>query len=292
MANSTELINRISEISNNYDVVFLAYHGVIFDGETHYPFAAEVIDRLRREGKDIVIIANDARRAQTLSEEMENNGISSDLYNGILSSGEVVYHEIIRKTNEFYQNLGVCYYHIGKEEYANIWLDGGYVPVKSIEDAEFVIVSSSEYKQDAIERYLPVLRKAADMNLPMLCVNPNKSLNLAGSDDIGAGTIASRYEAVGGNVYFRGKPQKDIFEYCLEAFPEVDKRKILMIANSYLTDIKGAVECNIDTMLVASGSHARELGVTLGKSLDLRFVDELSRHYGFFPDYVVSDFKY
>ncbi len=288
----TVLINRIAEIKDNYDVFVFSFMGCIYDGQNVVPEAKVVMEKLRNEGKHILILANHSDRSYMTSLMLEHAGISSSLYDGILTSAEVVYHEMKQRQSQFFKNLGNCYYHIGREKNDNDWVDIGYIPVKSTDEAEFIIVSASENQQDAIERYLPFLRNAANFGLPMLCVNPDKSMSLPMSDDIGAGSIASRYEAMGGFVQMRGKPQQDLFMYCLEAFPGIDKSRFVMIANSYISDIKGAENVGIDSVLIGIGTHARELGLALGKPLSVQTVNELSRHYGSFPTYAITSIKY
>ncbi len=292
MSSHPELINRIAEISYAYDVVILSFMGIISDGENINLAAIDTMHRLRRENKKILILANHPARVEKLAFDLEKVGVTSDMYDGLLTSGEVVYHEMANKTSQFFRSLGNCYYYIGRECHRNDWINIGYIPVDEIESAEFIIVTGSENKYDMIERYLPVLRNAANLGLPMLCVNPDKGLLLGNSDDIGGGSIASRYQSMGGVVMLRGKPQNDMFLYCMEGFPGVEKNKFLMIANNYNSDVKGASDAGIDSVVVASGTHAREFGIALGKPISAQSVSEVSRHYGLFPKFVISELKY
>ncbi len=286
-----EIINKFSEIEDNYDVFIFSLMSII-DGEKVFSLAKTALEQLKASNKKVIILANSPLRSRQLMRQLSELGISSDLYDGVLSSGEVVYHELANKSSPFFKALGTCYYHIGRSYNSNDWVDIGYIPVTSLEKAEFIIVTSAKQKQDSIEKYLPFLRNAANIALPMLCVNPDKNLDLSGSDDIGAGSIAARYEAMGGLVKYRGKPDKDMFAYCLEAFPHLNKKRFVVVANSFTADIKGASNLDLDSILIATGSHARELGLALGKPLSSQTVNELSRHYGVFPKYILPEVKY
>jgi ribonucleotide monophosphatase NagD (HAD superfamily) len=85
-----------------------------------------------------------------------------------------------------------------------------------------------------------------------------------------AGALAVAYEALGGEVYWAGKPHRPIYDRALaiaarlldvEAVPV---ERVLAIGDAIRTDIAGAAALRIDSLLVARGIHAAELGLEEG----------------------------
>jgi ribonucleotide monophosphatase NagD (HAD superfamily) len=75
---------------------------------------------------------------------------------------------------------------------------------------------------------------------------------------------------MGGDVYYAGKPHRPVYEQAVaiaaryagrETFPP---HRVLAIGDAIRTDIAGAAGFGIDSILVARGIHAEDLGLHLG----------------------------
>ena len=97
----------------------------------------------------------------------------------------------------------------------------------------------------------------------MICANPDFQVTLpSGSVGYMPGVIASAYEELGGTVSYFGKPHPPAYAEALKLLgPEVLRSRVLMVGDSLLHDIAGANAAGIDSLLVAGGIHADELGV-------------------------------
>ena len=99
-----------------------------------------------------------------------------------------------------------------------------------------------------------------EQRLPMLCANPDQVAIRGGEMGISAGAIARHYQSIGAKcVIYYGKPQLDLFEKASEALPGIDKSRLLMVGDGIETDIAGANNFGIDSLLIAGGIHAAEL---------------------------------
>eukprot|EP00392_Amoebophrya_sp_AT5.2_P015950 g16176.t1 len=116
------------------------------------------------------------------------------------------------------------------------------------------------------------LASAASKSLPMLCVNPDliSAPRLDGTFDLTAGSLAKRYEdKFGGRCIYFGKPHKVMFDAALELLGSErfggvgrDKKRIAMVGDSLLHDVRGAMTAGIDSIWCATGGvHYAELGL-------------------------------
>jgi ribonucleotide monophosphatase NagD (HAD superfamily) len=96
----------------------------------------------------------------------------------------------------------------------------------------------------------------------MICCNPDYEV-LRGEDrELCAGAIALRYEELGGNVRYHGKPHAPIYGESLKRLGIADPGRVLAVGDALRTDIAGAAAVGIDGALVTStGILAKEFGL-------------------------------
>ena len=82
-----------------------------------------------------------------------------------------------------------------------------------------------------------------------------------------AGALAKLYTEMGGQSLYFGKPHKPIYDLASERLKEINlepsKEKILCVGDGILTDIKGAVNANLDSLFITGGLAARETDTTI-----------------------------
>ena len=98
------------------------------------------------------------------------------------------------------------------------------------------------------------------MALPMICANPDLVVIRGGREIICAGSLALRYEEIGGSVRWFGKPKAEIVEYCFRELADFDKPRIAAVGDLFRTDLAGAANAGVAPIFVAAGIHAGELG--------------------------------
>ena len=107
-----------------------------------------------------------------------------------------------------------------------------------------------------MEDYDSFVASALARNLPMVCVNPDRSVMRGDRLLPCAGVLAEAYEQRGGPTSYRGKPYAAAYDACFKAFGTVDPARVLAIGDSLHTDIAGAQGVGIDAVFVTSGIHA------------------------------------
>ena len=78
------------------------------------------------------------------------------------------------------------------------------------------------------------------------------------------GVLARRYAALGGRVFYHGKPYPAIYRSCLDAL-DCAPQRVLAVGDSMEHDIAGAARVGLRSALVAGGIHAATLKVEWGR---------------------------
>src|SRR5690348_5028222 len=115
----------------------------------------------------------------------------------------------------------------------------------------------------------------------MVCANPDRVVIHAGKPALSAGALAEEYQRLGGPVRWHGKPHPSVYVSCLDLLGIGDRRRILAIGDSLRTDIAGAANAGIDSLLIAGGVHAAEFNA--GAGLDLPRIDAAINKSGTHP---------
>ena len=237
--------NSVSEFANNYDSFILDIWGVIHDGEKIYPGALDCLKHLKLQNKELIFLSNAPRRQFKVKQALNKFNISDDLYKDIVSSGELAFN--------YFSLLEPCnYLYIGPPKDADL-LDGlGYQKVEKASDANFALVTGFDNDNSTLEEKLPLINKALAAGLKLYCVNPDLIVvRQDGSKALCAGVIGEYYQKQGGKTEFIGKPWPAIYSYIIGKFHK--NAKICAIGDSIVTDIRGANNAGIDSVLVLGG---------------------------------------
>ncbi len=283
------MLTGLSEIAADYDLFLVDQWGVLHDGETPHAGAIGALEGLRELAKPVILLSNSARRAQVGIANLERIGIDRALYGPLVTSGEEVWACLRARDEPFYKALGPrCFMFTWAGDRG---LSGGndLVRADDIADADFILAAGTSGQP--VAEYEDTLRAAASRGLPMICANSDfVSLAPDGSMAICPGSIARRYEELGGRVRWHGKPDNSVYRTCFSLFPEA--RRIIGIGDSLYHDIGGARAAGIDSLFVAAGIHAPDLDISRGDVPADGRLEALFAQTGERPDYVIPDFRW
>jgi HAD superfamily hydrolase (TIGR01459 family) len=156
--------------------------------------------------------------------------------------------------------------------------DCGIQRVTQLEEAQFIFNTSPEaFLRWPKQEQHDFLNTALGLNLPMICVNPDISVIVGSEERLCAGSIARWYENLGGQVVYHGKPFPAVYEKALIKLGVTNKKDVLAIGDALHTDIRGAHNFGLDSLLVQTGID-RHMSLT-----DLE-------HSHLKPTYVLSGF--
>lgn len=284
------MLSGLSEIAGRFDLFLVDQWGVLHDGETPYPGAVETLRRLRGLGHPVVILSNSARRVHIGMEKMDAMGIGRDLYDRLITSGEQTWQALHDRSDPFHASLGRRCLLVTWGEDRGL-LSGGIdlQPVGDVAEADFILMAGTN--RETLDHYEPMLQAARARNLPMVCANPDfVSVTPEGDLVICPGSVARRYEEIGGTVRWHGKPDVEVYETCRALYPAA--RRPLGIGDSLCHDIAGAAAAGIDSLFIAGGIHTAALGIVRGETPTEERLEALLEETGQRPDYVVPIFRW
>lgn len=252
----TTILPNLRNIAGDYDVFIFDLWGVTHNGKQSFPGAIESFTELKALGKPVYFLSNAPRRKSVAMDQLIDRGVPRDLYVDLMTSGEDCYEHLRDRPDAFYQGLGDKLYHLGPDKDKNLFEGLPYKNV-DLEQADFILNTGTLTFEDTVDDYQEILEKAASLNLPMVCANPDKIVLYGDGEAICAGLIADRYKEMGGKVVYHGKPDRSIFAKTFVKF-NMNGKRVLMVGDSLGTDIKGAQNAGIDSLFILSGIHKQK----------------------------------
>lgn len=255
----TEMIARLQQIADRFDHVLLDQWGALHEGKGLFPAARDCVAALHERGKQVLVLSNSGKRADDNLRRLTGLGLPPEIYDGVLSSGEVAWRGLRDRKAAPFRDLGrKCYLVIRGNDPALVeGLDLTLVP--SPNEAEFILLSGLDDADTDLGRWRDRLKGAAARKIPMLCANPDLTMFGATGLIPAPGALAEAYAQLGGPVAMIGKPHRPIFAAALEALGQPAPGRVLMIGDSLDHDILGGREAGILTLLIADGVHREAL---------------------------------
>lgn len=276
----------VSSFAAAFDGYILDQWGVLHDGSKPYPGAAQCLQRLRAAGKRIVVLSNSSKREAESLELMAGMGFDTRCIDRFVSAGEEARKALLQDSA-----LGKRCYAFTRAGDLSLLEGVGLEFVEQIGRADFLAVIGSDSPRRLVADYEPELREGIARRLPMICANPDTARFTPQGLTEAPGVLALRYEALGGRVFFHGKPHPPIYRSCLEALgcrPE----KVVAIGDSAGHDVLGASRVGIRSALIPGGVHAAELGVEWGQLPAPQAWRAFAAHAPAQPDYLLAAFTW
>jgi HAD superfamily hydrolase (TIGR01459 family) len=262
---TTSIVTGISAVANDYDGFVIDTAGVLHDGSALYPGAADALRHLKTRGKKICLLTNQARRAASAAKLLDDMGLERDLYDHLLTSGELAHQWLRHRPEEWLRDLGTACLHFGPIRDAELIHGLDMEAVDQPYLAQFVLCTGFNEVEDVLADYEEVFRICIAKDLPLLCADPERWRLAGGERRHAAGAMARRYGELGGDVEYCGLPFADLYERCFDVLGIADRSRILAIGDNLTTDIAGAGAVGIDSVLVTGGIHREEFGTVWGE---------------------------
>lgn len=260
------ILASIAALAPARDVWLTDVWGVIHNGVTPFAHACEAATRYRLAGGMVILLSNAPRPAEAVATQLDRIGVPRFAWDAILTSGDAA-----RALVGAYAGKRV--FHLGPERDLSLY-DGLALTLADAKDADSV--SCTGLFDDEIETpddYAGLLAELAERKLPMVCANPDLTVERGDKIIYCAGALGVAYEAQGGSVAYAGKPYLPIYDMAYAMIEKlkgkpVPKERILCIGDGVRTDIKGAAAAGLDSVFIASGVHVQD-GLTSETLADL-----------------------
>ena len=271
---SLRFVEKLRDLVDGVEVVLSDIWRVVHNGLEAFPEACEALHAFRKQGGTVILITNAPRPADSVQRQLRKLGVADDIYDAIVSSGDLTRHFIAG-------HPGRKMFWIGPERDNSI--HRGLDPVLApLEQADYIVCTGLfDDETETAEDYRDTLLQARERQLTLICANPDIVVERGDRLIFCAGAIAELYRELGGEVIFYGKPHRPIYDRAMELASERRGRaipldRVLAIGDSVRTDLAGAHGFGIDCLFVTRGIHAEEFaGVD---QLDPASVKELFGH--------------
>ncbi len=255
-----KLVRSLSELSASYDVLLCDIWGVLHNGSEVFMNAFNALKEFKKHGY-VALISNSPRPSDKVRQQIadlmnldikELNQMA--FFDNIITSGDASFGEIKRRMPGPVFKLGPI-----RDDPLYEGLD---LVFSDIESAKFISCTGLfDDEKESAKDYYELLSKAKNLELPMICVNPDLYVEKDNRLIACSGLLARYYEELGGEVIYSGKPHPPIYRQVFTQIEKsgflkhtsLDKQRILAIGDGLKTDIAGANREEIDVIYITQG---------------------------------------
>jgi HAD superfamily hydrolase (TIGR01459 family) len=247
------IIEHVRDLASRFDAWICDIWGVLHNGVAAHSSAVEACIAYRRGGGTIILVTNAPRPNTAVAEQLARLGISTDAYDLIITSGDV--------TRGMLEDLGqTSVFHIGPSRDLSVF--EGLPLTRTVPNDASAIICTGLFDDthEKPEDYRDTLAALSARNIPMICANPDLTVDRGGTLVPCAGAVAAVYATLGGRVEYAGKPYRPIYTRAFSAIAAmraqaVAPSRVLGIGDGVKTDIMGADRAGIAALYIASAIH-------------------------------------
>ena len=246
------ILDSVAGLAATTDAWLCDIWGVVHNGLAAHEGAVEALRTFRVAGGTVVLITNAPRPYMDVARQLDGMGVRPDAYDRILTSGDL--------TRDWMAEAKVPLYHLGPAKDRGVFTGLDLIFAKP--EAAQLIVCTGLFDDDTEtpETYRAELTALAGRGVPMVCANPDITVERGTRLLYCAGALAQLYETLGGAVRYAGKPHREVYDRALELIAEVrggrvDRARVLAIGDSLRTDIAGGHVNGLRTLFIASAIH-------------------------------------
>ena len=259
----TRIIPALSEISAQYDALFVDLWGCVHDGVTAYPEAIAALQAYRKSGGIVILVTNSPKPREGVAAQLGQFGVPADAYDSIASSGDSARSAMFRgMVGEKVYFMGEWTRDSGFFDPIEIINDPAHITRVPLQEAEGIVCCGpfDPMADPAVNRADFLYAKQKGMKL--LCANPDIVVDRGEVREWCAGALAALYTEMGGESLYFGKPHPPIYDLARRRLNtlanKVDSSRILAIGDGIHTDIQGAQGEDIDSLFITGGLAASE----------------------------------
>jgi HAD superfamily hydrolase (TIGR01459 family) len=258
----TQIVKTLSEISAQYDALFVDLWGCVHNGVKALPDAVAALQEYRKTGGKVILVTNAPRPHAGVEKQLAHFEVAEDCWDAIATSGDSARSAMFRGA------VGSKVWFIGQPHdqsfFAPLELIKDPVEIVQVplEEAEGIVCTGPEDPMAAPEEMRGQFLYAKQKGLKLLCANPDIVVDRGEKREWCAGALAALYTEMGGESLYFGKPHPPIYDLARRRLSAlgtvVADDRILCIGDGVLTDIKGAMGEDIDSLFISGGLAASE----------------------------------
>ncbi|AAU04037.1 TIGR01459 family HAD-type hydrolase [Rickettsia typhi] len=243
---------NIFDVINDYDVFLFDLWGVIIEGNHTYPGVVQNINKIIAQ-KKVYFVTNAPRNIFSLHKTIKSWGINA-LPEMIISSGEIAVQMILESKKRFNIKKPIIY-HLGHLENDIINVMQCYT-TDDINKANISLITiyRDENEKLDLNEFDELFKIIVQRKIINICANPDLGINQHGIYRYCSGYYAEKIKQLGGKVIYSGKPYSEIYHKILKECSNIPKNRMLMIGDTFYTDILAANRLGFDSALVLTGN--------------------------------------
>ena len=245
-------LKNIFDIIDNYDVFLFDLWGVIIEGGHTYQNVVQNINKII-ERKKVYFVTNAPQNIFSLHQTIKSWGLNAEP-EMIISSGEIAVQMILESKERFGIEKPVIY-HLGHLE--NDIINGiQYSITDDIKKANIFLMTiyRDENENLDLNEFDELFKIVVERKMVNICANPDLGINQHGVYRYCSGYYAEKIKQLGGEIIYSGKPYEEIYSKIFKECHNIPKNRILMIGDTFYTDILAANRLGIDSALVLTGN--------------------------------------
>ena len=254
---STHLLSGVSAVIDQYELCLCDIWGVVHNGVAPFAAACDALAKMRAAGITVVLVSNAPRPRSEIAVQLGKLGVPGDAFDAIVTSGDVARDLIAHRA-------GQPLYHLGPPRDLPL-MAGLDAPRVGAAEAHYVLCTGLfDDETETAESYAGQLADFARRGLTLICANPDLVVDRGGRIVPCAGSLAVAYEKLGGEAIYAGKPHAPIYDLAIRIGQDlrgesVAKQRILAIGDAIRTDIAGAAQYGLASLMCVAGIHAEEM---------------------------------
>ena len=258
----TQIVNALSDISAQYDALFVDLWGCVHNGVRAFDAANKALIEYRAGGGIVVLVTNSPRPRAQVEQQLADFGVARDAWDSIASSGDSA------RSALFLGAVGQKIYFIGTDaelpffEPLKLIDDPIQISHVPIEEAEGIVCTGLPTADGTPDDVRAPLLYAKQKGLKLLCANPDIIVDRGEKREWCAGAVAQAYTEMGGTSLYFGKPHAPIYDLARRRLSAIRSNipddRILAIGDGITTDIQGAIGEGIDSLFITGGLAAKE----------------------------------
>ncbi len=230
-------------LTTAYDLAMLDLDGVVYVGREAVPGAAEHLRATRAAGMRTAYITNNAARPpETVAAHLTDLGVPAAA-SDVVTSAQAAAHLLLERFG-----AGARVVRLGGEGLEAALVEAGLVPVGAEDDAAAVV---SGYGPEVLWRDIMRVAVRVREGLPWLASNADLTIPTVFGVAPGHGVLVetlARFAEV--TPVVAGKPERPLLD---ETMRRVGGERPLMVGDRLDTDIEGAHNAGVDSLLVLTG---------------------------------------
>ena len=258
----TQIVNALSDISAQYDALFVDLWGCVHNGVRAFDAANKALIEYRTGGGIVVLVTNSPRPRAQVEQQLADFGVARDAWDSIASSGDSA------RSALFLGAVGQKIYFIGTDaelpffEPLKLIDDPIQISHVPIEEAEGIVCTGLPTADGTPDDVRAPLLYAKQKGLKLLCANPDIIVDRGDKREWCAGAVAQAYSEMGGTSLYFGKPHAPLYDLARRRLSAIRSNipddRILAIGDGITTDIQGAIGEGIDSLFITGGLAAKE----------------------------------